>query len=214
MRKAALLRALALLLCAGPATAADNPRKVAITPASPKGALLLKVPPVPIDYVFLLVRLDAAGKPSREDWLFVKPVTLETGDRFIVGTFPPGEYLLEGIAQQSRWVGCLHARTLEISVQPGKISYLGAVDVRPTLASIQRSADRPKEQVAHYGQWHIFRDEIAAPIVTERDAGGLARAQSFVRQHMPKSSAAATLAVVRWLPYQLIGRRTRINRCV
>jgi hypothetical protein len=209
-----LLAGLALLLCAGPATGSDNPRKVAIAPGSPKGALLLKVPPLPIDYAFLLVRLDERGVPSRSDWIFIKPVPLEAGDRFIVATFPPGEYLLEGVAQQSRWVGCLHARTLKVSIEPGKIAYLGAVDARPTLASIQRNADRPKEQVAHSGQWHIFRDEIAAPIVTERDDAGLARAASFVRARMPKSSVAATLAAVKWLPYHLLGRRTQINRCV
>lgn len=207
------LAALVLLLCPVLATA-DNPSKVAIGPGSPRGALLLKVLPLPIDYQLLLLRIDESGTLSRREWIYIKAMALEEGDRFIITTLPPGEYLLEGVSQQSQWVACLHSRTLRVSIDPGKIAYLGTVDVRPTLASIQRNADTPKERIAHYGKWHFYRTNVAAPRISDRDAGGVARAESFVREHMPRSSATATLADLQWRPYELVGRSGRANRCV
>jgi hypothetical protein len=212
-KRRALLAALALLLCAEPGLG-GNPRSVAIGPQSPKGALLIRVPPIFIDYQLLLVRVDETGTPSRREWFFVKPVPLAEGDRFVVETLPPGRYMLEGVAQQRKWVGCLHARTVWVDIEPGSIAYLGALDVRPTLASIQRSAEASKESVAHYGEWHFYRTGILAPALSERDAEGLTRAQSFVRERMPKSESPATLADLRWQAYALAGRSTRVDRCV
>jgi hypothetical protein len=206
--------ALALLFCAHPALAESNPRKIAIGPASPKGALLFRVPALPIDYQLLLLSVDESGVPSRREWVYIKAAPLEDGDRFIVATFPPGKYLLEGVAQQSKWVACLHARTLTISIEPGRIAYLGTLDARPTLASIQRNANTPQGRIAHYGQWHFYRTNVAAPGVSDRDAGELARAEAFVRERMPRSSASAVLANLKWHPYALVGRSTRADRCI
>jgi hypothetical protein len=207
------LAALALLLCASPAVA-DNPKKVAIGPGSPKGALLFTVPPLAVDYQLLFTPTDKKASSSREYWVFVKAVPREKGERFIVTSLPPGEYLLEGLYQQRKWVACLQAKTMLISIEPGRIAYLGYLDARPTLASIQRNAEASKELVAHYGDWHFYRTDVAAPRVSGRDDGGLARAEAFVRKHMPRSSASPGLAGLRWLPYEIVGTTGGANRCV
>ena len=202
----------ALLLCAQPAMA-DNPRKVAIGPGSSKGALLFAVPPSSISYQLLFVRAERDGSSSREYWVGINAGPMNEGDRFIVTTLPPGQYLLEAVYQQGKWVACLQARTLTVSIEPGKILYLGTLDARPTLAGIQRDAQAGNQRKAHTFQWHFYRSNVAAPSLADRDPDGLARAESFVRQHMPRSSAPATLAELQWRPYSSARPSGRAGRC-
>ena len=183
--------ALAALLVAGPAVA-DEPRKVAIGPDSPKGALLFKAPPMPVAHMLALTR--EGGSPTRTYWVRIKATPIAEGDRFIVTALPPGRYRLDSVHLQVNWLGCLHATMPSFSIEPGKIAYLGSLDTRPTLASIQRSAQAHKNLTASLGQWYRYRVTSGVPRIADRDPEGLARAESFVRREMPRSSAAVALA--------------------
>jgi hypothetical protein len=202
--------ALAMLLCAAPASA-DDPAKVAIGPTSPKGALLFKIPPMPITHLLMLTREGAS--PTTAYWVRIKGRPVAEGDRFIVAALPPGRYRLDAVYLQLKWVGCLHAALPTFSVEPGKIAYLGSLDTRPTLASIQRSARAHKNLTASTGQWYRYRIDAGVPQVTGRDPEGLARAESFVRRNMPKSSAPVALAPLG--PGQEAGATQSVlaNRC-
>lgn len=181
----------AALLCAGPALA-DDPGKVAIGPDSPKGALLFKVPAVPIDHVLMLSR--EGDSATKAYWIRIKPMRSGEGDRFIVTTLPPGRYRLDSVHMQRFWLGCLHASVPTFSIEPGRIAYLGSLDTRPTLAAIQRSAQAHRNLTASIGQWYRYRIDTGIPRIADRDPEGLARAESFVRREMPKSPAAVALA--------------------
>ena len=133
------LAALALFLCAQPA-AAVNPKKVAIGPGSPKGALLFRAPPFWIDQLLLFTRDGPDASSSREYYVANKNRPTAKGESVLVTTLPPGRYRLEALYQQDKWVACLQANTLKVTIEPGKIAYLGIIDTRPTLASIQRNA--------------------------------------------------------------------------
>ena len=183
--------ALAALLCAQPA-AADDPRKVAIGPDTPKGALLFKIPEAPIHHVLMLSR--EGDKPTKSYWVPIKATRIGAGERFIVTALPPGRYRLDSVHLQRFWLGCLHAAVPTFSIEPGKIAYLGSLDTRPTVASIQRSAQAHKNLTASIGQWYRYRIDTGIPRIADRDPEGLARAQSFVRREMPRSSAAVALA--------------------
>jgi hypothetical protein len=202
----------AALLTAQPA-AADKPGKVAIGPESPKGALLFKVMPWPAVYQLNFIRDKEPGFFSSNLYpIGIEPVR-DAGERFVVETLPPGRYHLEAVFQQSRWGACLEAKTFAVSIQAGKIAYLGTVDVRQTLASIPRLARQNHDMTAGNFEWHLYRTGIAVPDLTDRDPQALARAATFVREHMPKSSAATELAPVEWAPYTSTGA-TGPDRCV
>jgi hypothetical protein len=181
----------AALLCPGPASA-DDPGKVAIGPESPKGALLFKIPPMPVPHILNLTR--EGTSLTRSYWVRIKGRPISEGDRFILETLPPGRYGLDSVHLQVYWLGCLHATMPTFTVEPGKITYLGSLDTRPTLASIQRSAQAHRNLTASTGQWHRYRIEVGLPRLADRDPEGLARAESFVRRDMPKSTAAVALA--------------------
>lgn len=207
------LAALALFLCVQPA-AADNPKKVAISPGSPKGALMFKAPPFWIDQLLLFIRDDPDTSSSREYWIAILNRPTAKGDSILVNTLPPGRYRLEAVYQQDKWVACLQANTLKVTIEPGKIAYLGTLETRPTLASIQRNATASKELRAYMGQWHFYRTNIDVPLVLGRDTEDLAQAEIFVRQQMPKSSALPELADIQWAPYESSKPSGRANRCV
>ncbi len=190
-RRRASAAALAALLFAQPA-AADDPRKVAIGPGSPKGALLFKVPPAPAHHVLMLTRIGAS--PTHAYGVPIKARPIAQGDRFIVTALPPGRYRLDSIHLQRWWLGCLHATVPTFTVEPGKIAYLGSLDTRPTLASISRSAQAHKNLSASLGQWYRYRIEAGIPRLSGRDAEGLAEAVSFARREMPSSSGGVALA--------------------
>lgn len=183
--------ALAALLCAGPALAED-PVKIAIGPESPKGALLFKIPPMPITHLLMFQRDGASATTGY--WVRIKGRPLSEGERFIATVLPPGRYRLDAVYLQLRWVGCLHATVPTFTVEPGRIAYLGSLDTRPTLASIQRSAQAHENLKASTGQWYRYRIDAGIPRLADRDPEGLARAEGFVRRDMPKSSATVALA--------------------
>lgn len=203
---------LALLLCAQPA-AADNPKKVAIGPGSAKGALVFRAAPSTIGYALFFTRDEGKGAWSRGYWVVVEGSRAGESDRFIVETFPPGRYRLNAVYQQGKWAACLHATTFTVTVTPGNIAYLGMLDARPTLASIQRNARAKNELNALTFQWHLYRTNVVAPGLSGRDPESVADAGNFVRQHMPKSSATMTLADVQWGPYASSETGRRPNEC-
>ncbi len=197
------LAAMAALLCAQPASA-DDPRKVAIGPGSPKGALLFKVPPAPAHHVLMLTRIGAS--PTDAHWVAIKARPIAEGDRFIVTTLRPGRYRLDSVHLQRSWLGCLHAAMPTFTVEAGKIAYLGSLDTRPTLASISRSAQAHKNLTASLGQWYRYRIEAGIPRLADRGPAGLAEAQSFARREMPRSSGPVALAELG--PGQDVGPQT------
>jgi hypothetical protein len=190
-RRRGLATALAAFLFAQPA-AADDPRKVAIGPGSPKGALLFKVPPAPAHHVLVLTRIGTS--PTNTYGVPIKARPIAQGDRFVVTALPPGRYRLDSVHLQRWWLGCLHAAVPTFTVEPGKIAYLGSLDTRPTLASISRSAQAHKNLTASLGQWYRYRIEAGIPRLAGRGPAGLAEAESFVRREMPRSSGPIILA--------------------
>lgn len=186
-----LTAALTAFIFAQPA-AADDPRKVAIGPDSAKGALIFRIPPVSASHVLTFTR--EGSSPTTSNWARIKGRPIAEGDRFIVETLPPGRYRIDSVQVQGHWLGCLHATMPTFTIEPGKIAYLGSLDTRPTLAAIQRSAQAHKDLTASVGQWHRYRITDGIPRLADRDPAGLARAESFVRTDMPKSSATVMLA--------------------
>lgn len=201
--------AAALLMAAQPAIA-DKPRKVAIAADSRTGALLFKLRAQPVGHQLVFAR---NGKSSF--WSVGHRIFIEAGgsDRFIVEALPPGEYRLNAVHQQQAWAACLEARTLTVTVKAGEIAYVGMLDTDPTLASIQRNARLNKDLTARTHQLHLYRAGVAPPLVSGRDAGGLAEAASFARQEMPKSAAPVRLADLRWGPFDSSTTHKKLDAC-
>jgi hypothetical protein len=126
--------------------------------------------------------------------VLIKGRPVAEGDRFIVTALPPGRYRLDSVHLQRWWLGCLHAAVPTFTIEPGKIAYLGSLDTRLTLASISRSAQAHKNLTASLGQWYRYRIEAGIPRLADRDPEALARAESFARREMPRSSGPVALA--------------------
>jgi hypothetical protein len=209
-----LLALCTVFLAASPASA-DKPAKVVIGPGSPRGAVLFKVAPSPVAYELSFFRDKEPGFFSSNFYpIFVERAQTGEGERFVVETLPPGRYELEAVFQQRRWGACLNARTLAFTIKAGKIAYLGTLDPRPTLASIQRSAEAAGDLTASNFQWHLYRTGVRAPTLSDRDAQALAEAKNFVRRNMPRTSAPTELAEAEWGPYVGVSSTGNRDRCI
>lgn len=201
-----------LLFAACPGMA-EKPRNVALTPKSSKGALLFRVQTRPTPYTLVFT------KNGKSDWLstghrievkgsFDAPVT-----RYVVQTLEPGEYRLNAIHQQQNWGACLQARTITVRIAPGRIHYLGHLEVGPTLASIQRNAIRGKDMRARTHSMNMYFTDIDPPLLSRRDEVDRAAAEAFAKAEMPKSSASLGLAEIEWVSFTTPASHNNLAHC-
>jgi hypothetical protein len=193
------------------AAAQTHPRKVAIAPDSASGALLIDTPWLPSSYDLRLERIDdGRGRIHR----IFSPPRLRTADgQFIVATLPAGTYRLNSVTMQRFWVGCLFDSTINFTVEPGAVSYIGRVNVAPTLASIADAATARRQLKSESLQFYRYRQNIAQPLVDGREPAELGRARAFVRAEMPRSSAAVVVAKVEQVSFRSKGWSAQADDC-
>jgi|GEM_PF-2535766 len=213
MRKAGTgLTAIAWLAATQPA-GADEPRNVALSPASPRGALLFKTRPQPFGQMLVFARNQRSSVWSVGHRIRIKATDDSESERYFVEILPPGEYRLNAVHQQQAWAACLEAQTLTVSVKAGEITYLGTLDTGPTLAAIQRNARDRNELSAGSYELHLYRSNVVPPQVTERDPAALEQARFFVRGEMPKSSAPLVMGDLRWGSFESSAANRKLEGC-
>jgi hypothetical protein len=158
--------AAAVLLVSAAQAPAEKPRNVAITPASKKGALLLKVQTRRTPYTLVFTKDGKSNFLSTGYQIEVKGSFDEPAESYIVQTLEPGFYRLNAIHQQQNWGACLEARTISVRITSGRIHYLGRFEAGATLATIQRNAIQGKQTSARMHAMNMYFDHVAPPLLT------------------------------------------------
>jgi hypothetical protein len=183
---------LAAAVClASPASAAPDPARIAITPASRESVLIARAPSAAVVYTLAIGRYDPVEQDLSGDWvaLPVLPRTKRASD-FVVQTVKPGTYVVQEVVQQGRWGVCFHAATLRFEVKPGQALYLGAFEAARPLMEIQRNAVARKElEAGPYGV-HNYFDGITPPHFTLPADSTLPEVRAFMAEEMPKTKVA------------------------
>lgn len=189
----------AALLAAGaasatPAAAETNPAKIRITPASSKGAMLIRVPVLPFDYSLSFSKNGSSGFLSRVYQMRVRAGP--PGYTYIANSLSPGRYRLDSIWQQGAWSACLEQGTVEFPVVAGRIGFVGTLQVVPVMEAIQRHAIERGRTTVQGTDYVMARPDIDRPVVDGRDEAGLADARSFADEAMNGSGSLVGLGDV------------------
>lgn len=198
--------ALALLLAVIPAaTAAErNPERIAITPQSTTALLILKaemLAPAPgqnVAYRVGLQRYDAAQQRMRGG-PFGGHATFEARRRNFVDGYlllevEPDTWVFRDLSRQRLWALCFNDGSLQFTVRPGEVVYLGEMDVRSHLDELmQKAITSGRTSTSNSRAVHFF-DGITPPLLKPVDEAGLAAVTAMVRARMPLTTSVPRAA--------------------
>jgi hypothetical protein len=144
-------------------------RKVHISATSQRGAIMFVAPILFADYTLWMSPLDAeTRRPTSLELFPVNPfkyVSFPTKGATAIALkdVDPGHYVVRMMTTQSWWGACLSEGTVSFEVAPGKITYLGMIDPKATLASIESEAGRTGKVTSSGGQLRLFKENVKPP---------------------------------------------------
>lgn len=185
--------------------AAAKPQSIAVTPTSPKAALILKADALPVAptmrtaYRLSLQTYDPAvqqlrGGPFGGLGVFAARPK-EFVDGYLVIDVKPGTYVFKDFSMQDRWSLCFNGGSRSFTVKPGEILYLGALDATAHAAELAQKTVMSGQTMIRGQGFVSFFDTTTPPRVVAPDEAGLAAAAAFTKARMPKSTVAPTAAV-------------------
>lgn len=196
--------ALALIMLAALGTAspalAKKPEQIAITPDSPKAAIIIKAELLPVppgyktSYRIGLQRYDYAtqsmkgGPYAGAPTFAAKPGSFVDG--YLVLEVDPGTYAFRDLSRQDLWAVCFNEGSLFFTVKPGEIVYLGEMDVRLHVSELERLAVTSGRTSSRNSEPVHFFDTVTPPAFAPVDSAGLEAAAAMVRTRMPASTVA------------------------
>lgn len=198
--------ALALLLAAQIATpaAAADPERIAITPQSSGGAIILKAELLPIppghrtSYRIGLQSYDPAAQRMTGGPYGGNPTFLARRGSFVDGYLVldvrPGTYAFRDLSRQDFWALCFNEGSVQFTVRPGEVLYLGEMDVRRHVAELERMSIESGRISARPGQPVHFFDGVSPPALAPVDEAGLAAVAAMMRARMPRTIVAPKAA--------------------
>jgi hypothetical protein len=201
--RASLLIAALLLTAAAPAD--KKPKGMVITPASAEGAIILRAPRMPIEYVIGISAYDPVERQLKSGtfsggWADVEVKRMKEGRNasdYFVRKVKPGSYVFRAISQQSAWANCYHAKTFQFEVKPGEVLYLGAFDGATALMQLQENIVRSGRLSVQSGNVAHYFDDIPAPPLERADDAALAAAQAKLRADMPTITSPLRAAAIK-----------------
>lgn len=195
IHKLGLILAIALAIAPVPTLARQSPEKVRLDDKSKDGAVMLQVEGMPFGYSLQMSKDGKSGFLSR---VYALEVPFEgLGPRYIARTLPPGRYRIDSFWQQNHWSDCLEKATVEFTVVPGRISYLGKLDTKIMFEGLSRRVVASGKQVMRGSDYYQSHGEADGPRFDARDEASLTKARDFAEQRMNRGGDRVDLAELR-----------------
>ena len=191
-------------LCAFPAAAGQKAAKIAITPASPNAAVVIKAPALRTPpgyksaYKINLESYDPVNRQMRGG-PFAGTVTIAAqpqlfaGD-YLVADLKPGTYVLRDFSRQDHWALCFNGNSVQFTVRPGEVLYLGSFDAQAQLGELQRQATMSGRLSTTGAPVHFF--DIAPPVLLPAGEADLAPVAAMMKAAMPGTTVAPRAAAL------------------
>jgi hypothetical protein len=193
----------ALLAAAAPA-AAKEVEKIAITPASTDALLIFKANDVPVPpgyktaWRMPLQSYDPAEQKMQSgpyggvEVLAGRPKSFVDG--FLVERVKPGTYAFQSFSRQDYWALCFNGDSLQFTVKPGEVLYLGEFDAVSHAVELERLAVTTGRTTTRNSDPVHFFDTVSPPAFAPVDEAGLAAAAAMVKARMPRTTVAPRAA--------------------
>ena len=206
MRRLAAFALPSVLLLAAAPVFAQKATKIAITPQSERAAIILRSPAVQppnatyktsyrlgLDLYDPLEQRIRSGPLSGSATIAARPDRYFNGFLFI--DLKPGTYVVSTFNRQDFWTLCYQDDTVQFTVKPGEVLYLGYFDARVALAELSRKAVL-SGQTSTRGKPVQFFDNVSAPPFLPITDEGLAAARVVAKAAMPRTTVEPTAAVL------------------
>jgi hypothetical protein len=198
---AALLAAAA---ASAPATATQKAAKIAITPASKNGAVIIKtqnlLPPPTYKSAYRLTFMpyDAANQAMMSGLFNAFSLAAQPKmflDGYLVSDLKPGTYVLTDFSRQDFWALCFHASSIQFTLKPGEVLYLGELNAAKHLAELEYLAVSSGMTTLRGSRLAHFFDNISPPALTPADEAGVAAVAEVVKVAMPATTVTPRAAI-------------------
>jgi hypothetical protein len=193
----------AAMLLAAPAAAKDV-AEIAITPGSTDALLIFRandvpVPPgyktawrMPIQSYDPVEQKMQSGPFGGIETLAGRPKSFVDG--FLVERVKPGTYAFQSFSRQDLWALCFNGDSLQFTIKPGEVLYLGELDALSHVLELERLAVTSGRTTSRNSSPIHFFDTVSPPAFAPVDEAGLESAAAMVRARMPKTSVAPKAA--------------------
>ncbi len=192
----------ALFASGQPALAGQKAARIEITPQSAKAAIIIKAPfvqpPSPAyktSYRLNFQHYDPVAQQIKGG-PFGGSATLAASlqasiDGFMVLDLKPGTYVVSSFSRQDYWTLCFQDDSVQFTIGPGEILYLGYFDAKREVNELTRKALESRRIVTR-GESVDFFDMVSPPLFLPITEEGLAAARAMARAHMPRSTVEPT----------------------
>jgi hypothetical protein len=203
LKRNALRLAAAIAIAVAAPAAAKDVADFAITPASTDALIIFRAPDIPrppgykTSWRMGLQSYDPAeqklqaGPFGGSETLAGRPKSFVDG--YLVEVVKPGTYVFRDFSRQDYWTLCFNGGSLQFTVRPGEVLYLGDFDAARHILELQSLAVSTG-QTSTRGKPVQFFDTVSPPAFAPVDEAGLAAAAAMVKAHMPKTTVAPKAA--------------------
>jgi hypothetical protein len=201
----ALPFAAALLLAAAAPAAAKDVADFEVTPGSTDALIVFKAPDIPRPPGYKTSwRMGVQSYDPAEQKLQGAPFGgMETlagrpksfVDGYLVEMVKPGTYVFRDFSRQDLWSLCFNGGSLQFTIKPGEVLYLGEFDAAKHVLELERLSIMTGRVTARSGNPVQFFDTVSPPAFAPVDEAALAAAAAMVRARMPKTTVAPKAAV-------------------
>jgi hypothetical protein len=207
VRKIIALRLAAALLVAAAVAAPAAAKDVAdfaITPGSADALIVFRAPDIPrppgykTSWRMGVQAYDpaeqklSAGPFGGNETLAGRPKSFVDG--YLVEMVKPGTYVFRDFSRQDFWSLCFNGNSLQFTIKPGEVLYLGEFDAARHVMELETLAVTTGRTTARNGQPVQFFDTVSPPAFAPVDEAGLAAAAAMVKARMPKTTVAPKAA--------------------
>lgn len=188
-----------------PAMAEQKAAKIAVTPGSDMAAIIFRAPDLPkpggsyiSSYKIGFKKYDAAnealqGGPFAGSLLMSARPSLFAGG-YLVSDLKPGTYVVTELSRQDLWALCFHDSSVQFTVKPGEVLYLGDLDATFHVAELQRKAISSGKLRLRQGSLAHFFDNVTPPKFMPGSAADLPAVAAMMKSAMPRTTVAPRLA--------------------
>jgi hypothetical protein len=189
------LAAILVLAAAAPA-AAKEVEKIDITPGSADALIVFKANDVPVPpgyktaWRMPLQSFDPVENQMQGGLEILAGRPKSFVDGFLVERVKPGTYAFQSFSRQDYWALCFNGDSLQFTVKPGEVLYLGEFDAASHVLELERLSVTTGRTTSRNSEPIHFFDTVSPPAFAPVDEAGLAAAAAMVKARMPKTSVA------------------------
>lgn len=161
-----------------------DPAKIAVTPQSKGGMIVLAIEPVPEPFTVSLKSYSRAEDKLTGDYhgFFVEP----SAQRQVMAIeAPAGTYVFQDIRQQVVFAVCFHDNSLAFDLHPGEIVHLGVLDSGVNLNQLKQLALSTGRTTANGVTLNNFLDGITPPALSPATDADLVAARGYLAKTSP-----------------------------